>query len=425
MLGVRNTLYFHRFNNGLILLAEPMDWMESVSYSILIPYGPVLDPPELAGLSSLNCEMMLRGAGKRNSRQFLQSLENLGCETSEMVAHLHTGFGASMLSDHLLPSLELLADQIRRPRFPEEQLENAKQVVKQDIFSLEDDPPHRVMLELQHHFLPDPWGRSNLGTLTSIDRIKIDDIRQQHARYFQPDGTILSIAGKLNWEIVCDKVGELFSDWKPQPLVLPEEKIIGSRLVHIPCDSLQTHIGVAFPCVPLRSPDYMAAWSGVGILSGGMSCRLFNEMREKRGLCYNVYALYSTLKDQAGVYCYCGTGTEHAQESLDVLIEELNRLRFGIDDGELNRLKNRAKSTLIMQQESTGSRSGMMAQDWYHLGRVRTLDEIESAINSLTTSTINNYFADHPPSPFHIVTLGPEPLRASIPDQIYSSPLIN
>jgi predicted Zn-dependent peptidase len=404
-------LYSHCFDNGFILLAEPMNWMESVSYSILVPYGPVLDPPELAGLASLNCEMMLRGAGERDSRQFLQSLENLGCETTEMVAHLHTGFGASLLAEHLLPSLELLADQIRRPHFPEDQLEIAKQVVKQDIFSLEDDPPRRVMIELQQHFLPDPWGRSNLGTLESIDRIEIDDIRRRHIRYFQPNGTILSIAGKLDWETVCDKVSELFADWNPQPLVLPDEKTIGSELVHLPCDSLQTHIGVAFPCVPLRSPDYMLAWSGVGILSGGMSCRLFNEIREKRGLCYNIYASYSTLKDHAGIYCYCGTGTERAQETLEVLIAELNRLRFGIDDGELNRFKIRAKSTLIMQQESTGSRSGMMTQDWYHLGRVRTLDEMESAINSLTKSAINNYFAEHPPGPFHIVTLGPEPLH--------------
>jgi predicted Zn-dependent peptidase len=404
-------LYWHRFDNGFILLAEPMNWMESVSYSILVPYGPVLDPPELAGLASLNCEMMLRGAGERNSRQFLQSLENLGCETTEVVAHLHTGFGASMLAEHLLPSLELLADQIRRPHFPKEQLETAKQVVKQDIFSLEDDPPRRVMLELQRHFLPDPWGRSNLGTPESIDCIEIEDIRRQHTRYFQPEGTILSIAGKLNWEAIRDKVGELFAGWKPRGVVLPEEKAVGSMLVHIPCDSLQTHIGVAFPCVPLRSPDYMMVWSGVGILGGGMSCRLFNEIREKRGLCYNVYASYSTLKDRAGIYCYCGTGTERAQETLEVLIAELNRLRFGVDEGELNRFKIRAKSALIMQQESTASRSGMMVQDWYHLGRVRTLGEIESAINSLTKSAINNYFFNYPPGPFHIVTLGPEPLR--------------
>ncbi|MDR1962748.1 MAG: insulinase family protein [Planctomycetaceae bacterium] len=403
-------MYRHYFDNGLVLLAEPMNWMESVSYSLLVPYGPVLDPPELAGLASLNCEMMLRGAGQRNSRQFLQALENLGCETSEMTAHLHTGFGASMLADYLLPSLELLADQIRRPHFPEDQLETAKQVVKQDIFSLEDDPPRRVMLELQHHFLPDPWGRSHLGTPESIDRIVIEDIRRQHARFFQPEGTILSVAGKLDWNALREKVEELFADWKPQPFTLPEEKKGGSQLVHLPCDSLQTHIGVAFPCAPIRSPDYMLAWSGAGILSGGMSCRLFNEIREKRGLCYNVYASYSTLRDYAGIYCYCGTGAERAQESLDVLLAELNRLRFGIDEGELDRLKIRAKSTLLMQQESTGSRSGMMAQDWYHLGRVRTLNEIESAINSLTKQAINNYFATHPPSKFHVVTMGTEPL---------------
>jgi predicted Zn-dependent peptidase len=300
----------------------------------------------------------------------------------------------------------------------EEQLESAKQVIKQDIFSLDDDPLRRVMLELQRQFLPEPWGRPHLGTLESIDRITVADIRRHHARFFQPDGVILSIAGKMDWDVVLDKVGDLFADWKPLPLTLPKETVLGSAYVHLPCDSVQTHIGVAFPSEPLCSPDYMLAWSGVNILSGGMSSRLFDEIREKRGLCYNVYASYSPLRDRAGVYCYCGAGTEHAQESLNVLISELDRLRYGIKDDELKRLKIRAKSTLIMQQESTGARSGMMSRDWYHLGHVRTLHDIETAINSLTKPAIDHYFAVHPPGPFHLVTLGLEPLKFLCNDSV-------
>ena len=410
-------MYIHQYDNGLVLLAESMPWTEAVSCSMLIPYGPVLDKPEQTGLASLVCEMSLRGAGRHDSRGFLAALENLGCETSEAVSQLHTGYGASLLGTNLLPALELLADQIRRPRFPENQLEAAKQVLRQDIFSLEDDPPRRLMEELCRNFLPDPWGRSSQGTLESIDALTIDDVRRSHTRYFQPEGTIFSVAGKLDWDKLQDKVGELFGDWQPRGFDLPGERPVGNESVHLFHESAQTNIGVAYPCEPLRSPDYMLAWSSIGVLSGGMSSRLFDEIREKRGLCYSVYATYSTLRDRAGVYCYCATGADRAQESLDVLLEELDRLRYGIDGGELRRLKIRAKTALVMQQESTGARSGMMAHDWYHLGRIRTLEEIERSIDSLTCEAVNDYLADHPPGPFHIVTLGPEPLVSATADR--------
>lgn len=385
-----------------------MDWAESVSWSLLLPYGPVLDPPELEGLASLVCEMTLRGAGDRDGHDFLYALENLGCETSEAVAHLHTGFGGSTLAENLLPSLELLADQVLRPRFPAGQLEAAKQVLRQDIFSLDDDPTRRLMLELSRNFLPDPWGRSSLGTLETLDRITLGDIRDRHARLYQPEGAILSVAGKLDWDTLRRAAEKSFGNWQARPVPGIVEHSVGKTPVHLPCDSAQTHIGVAYPCAELRSPDYMLAWSAVGVLSGGMSSRLFDEIRERRGLCYSVYASYSTLKDRAGVYCYCGTGSDRARESLETLLAELDRLRSGIDPGELRRLKIRAKSVLVMQQESTGARSGTMTRDWYHLGRIRTLGEVEAAVDALTLDAINEYLAAHPPGPFHIVTLGPE-----------------
>ncbi len=141
-----------------------------------------------------------------------------------------------------------------------------------------------------------------------------------------------------------------------------------------------------------------------------MSSRLFDELREKRGLCYSVHAGYSTLRDRAGVYCYCGTSTERAQESLDVLLQELSRLRDGIDADELRRLKIRARTALVMQQESTAARSSAMTRDWYHLDRIRTPQEMESAVESLSLDAVNAYWAEHPPGSFHIVTLGPERL---------------
>ena len=142
-----------------------------------------------------------------------------------------------------------------------------------------------------------------------------------------------------------------------------------------------------------------------------MSSRLFTEVREKRGLCYAVHASCETVRDRGAVVAYAGTTTDRAQETLDVLVHELLRLREGVGKEELQRLKARIKSQLIMAQESSSARSSQIAWDWYHLDRVRTLDELSSIIDALTCETINQYLVDHPPRDFRVVTLGAKQLE--------------
>ena len=144
--------------------------------------------------------------------------------------------------------------------------------------------------------------------------------------------------------------------------------------------------------------------------SSGSSSRLFTEVRERRGLCYTVYASLHTQRDRASVLCYAGTTAQRAQETLDVTVRELLRLGEGIQQSELDRLKARIKSSLIMQQESSSARSGSIARDWAHLRFVRTMDEIAALIDGLTCQSIGKFLAEHPPQDFTIVTLGPQAL---------------
>jgi predicted Zn-dependent peptidase len=151
-----------------------------------------------------------------------------------------------------------------------------------------------------------------------------------------------------------------------------------------------------------------------GVLSGGMSARLFTEVREKRGLCYAVWASYITFKDRASVLCYAGTTNERAQETFDVTMAELQRLKEGIEAEEVERLQAGLKSSLIMQQESSSSRASSNARDWYYLGRVTTLDEVREKIEALTVDTLLAHIAKHPAKDFTILTLGPEPLEVNL-----------
>ena len=171
------------------------------------------------------------------------------------------------------------------------------------------------------------------------------------------------------------------------------------------------HLERAYPSVPLSHPDYYAARGAVNVLSGGMSSRLFTEVREKRGLCYSVGATYQTFKDRASILGYAGTTNERAQETLDVMLAELRRLADGVEQEEVDRVKAGLKSALIMQEESTGSRAATLASDWYFLGRVRSFDEMQATINALTPEIIVDYVRRFPPRDLTVVTLGPKPLR--------------
>ena len=172
----------------------------------------------------------------------------------------------------------------------------------------------------------------------------------------------------------------------------------------------------------LSDDRYYEAWAAVSLLSGGMSSRLFTEVREKRGLCYAISASLSTLREEGRVFAYAGTTTERAQETLDVTVAEILRLHEGISDEELQRCKARAKSSLIMQQESTTSRASSLARDMYHLGRVVSLDEINDRINRLTTSQVRDFAVEYAPRSMVLVTIGPQALNPACVTTLGSTP---
>ena len=406
-----NQVYAQQFDNGLTLLAEPMEWLESVAFTLLIPSGADRDPKHLAGLSNFVCEMAQRGCGSRSSRQFIEDLELLGVDSSGSVSNGFTSYGGSMSAEKLCEALTIYADVARRPHLSDDQFDDAQQVCIQEVRSHDDDLAHQVMTELRRRRYLDPYSRVSYGSIDTVQQIKIDDVREHCRTFYQPQGAILSVAGKIDWQSLRDHVGELFGDWTGSNQPLEETPAPDEPCFHIEHDSSQTHLGVSYESVPYSHDDFFQSHGAVGVLSGGMSSRLFTEVREKRGLCYAVHASCETVRDRGAVVAYAGTTTDRAQETLDVLVHELLRLREGVGKEELQRLKARIKSQLIMAQESSSARSSQIAWDWYHLDRVRTLDELSSIIDALTCETINQYLVDHPPRDFRVVTLGAKQLE--------------
>jgi predicted Zn-dependent peptidase len=395
----------------MVLVGEPTSSLESAAFTFLLPAGCCFDPNGRAGLAALTNEMMLRGAGPRDSRKWVSDLENLGVERGESVGVAQSTFHGATLRENLAAGLGLFADLIRRPHLPKDQLDAGRATCLQELRAIDDEPSHKLMIELRRRQYPDPWGRSSHGEESALRAVTIDDVRRFHQEHYGPGGTILAVAGNFDWRRMVDLVEQLFGDWAPTNVAEPGASNGQPSGNYIPFQSNQSHVGIAYPTIPYKHPDYFQAWAAVGVLSSGSSSRLFTEVRERRGLCYTVYASLHTQRDRASVLCYAGTTAERAQETLDVTVGELLRLGKGIEQSELNRLKARIKSSLIMQQESTSARSGALARDWYHLGRARSLDEVGLLVDALSAESINAFLQKSPPRDLLVVTLGPEPLK--------------
>lgn len=404
-------IFNHSFPNGLTLVAEEMPWLESAAFALLMPAGCIYEPANKLGLASLTCEMAQRGAGERDSRQFLADLENLGADSSASVSIAHTSVGGAMPAESLPQVLSIFADLVQRPHLPADQLEDARLGCLQEVKAIEDDLAQKTMQQLRRSHYPDPWGRNTQGTEATLNSVTIGDIQKYFQELYSPRDAIISVAGKIDWPKLKADVERLFGSWAAKPAAPLQPQEPTRSYVHLPTDSSQTHIGIATDAVPYTHPDYFQIRGAIGVLSDGMSSRLFTEVREKRGLVYTVYASLHSLRDRGSIMAYAGTTAERAQETLDVMLAELNRLYDGITADEIDRLKGRIKRALIIQQESSPSRAGSIALDWYYLERVRTMAELSAIIDALTADSINGYLAANRPKHYTITTVGKDKLQ--------------
>jgi predicted Zn-dependent peptidase len=401
----------HSLPNGLTLVAEEMPWLESAAFALLMPAGCIYEPATKLGLASLTCEMSQRGAGERDSRQFLADLENLGADSSASVSIAHTAVGGAMPAESLPQVLSIFSDLVQRPHLPADQLEDARLGCLQEVKAIEDDLAQKTMQQLRRSHYPEPWGRNSQGTEATLNGLTIGDVQQYFQQLYSPRDAILSVAGKIDWPRLKADVERLFGGWAATKPTTLTPTAPARTYCHLPTDSNQTHIGIATDAVPYAHPDYFQIRGAIGVLSDGMSSRLFTEVREKRGLVYTVFASLHSLRERGAIIAYAGTTAERAQETLDVMLAELNRLYDGITADEIDRLKGRIKRALIIQQESSPSRAGSIALDWYYLQRVRTMTELSQIIDDLTADSINAYLAANRPKQYTITTLGRDKLQ--------------
>jgi len=404
--------YFqHTFPNGLTLLGEKMPGMQSGAMTLLIPAGAAIDPREGSGTGAVLSDLVLRGAGSRDSRALTDYLDSLGLQRSASIGVHHSRFSCAALASKVMEGLSVYSDIIRRPHMPQAGFDAARDLALQSLQGIEDEPRQKVLIKLREWHFPWPYGRSTMGQKAELEKLTLDLCKLHHSKRYQARSAIIAFAGNIEFAQIKDATARNFGDWTP----LEEDKteIIPppGRIHHEQHESEQTHIGIAYPSIEETDPEYYAMRLGIEVLTGGMSGRLFTEVREKRALVYNASAGYTSLKRYGSIRGYAGTSNDRAQETLDTIIIELRRLSDGVSKEELDRAKTGVKAATIMQGESTSARAGSIAHDFFIRGRIRTLEEVKAAIDAVKLDQVNSYLKRNRPEKFTIVTVGPKKLK--------------
>ena len=401
----------HILKNGMVLLGEPMEAVESVAFGFMLPSGAARLPKGCCGAGNVIADWIFRGAGDKDSRQLSDAIDGLGLVRGRSVGSSHIAIGAALEAGNLAAALDLYADIILKPSLKDDQFELARQLAIEEVLSLDDDPRHKVMLKLREQFYPDPLGRSTVGEIEELKVLTARMAGQIIEDKFNLSQTIFSVAGKYDFDAVCQQIERLFESEQQEDGELTALGTRAGKYTHLDNDGAQVHIGLMTETVKPTDEGYYDARVAISVLSGGMSARLFTEVREKRGLCYAIGARYHGLKEAAGVMCYAGTTPDKAQETLDCIVGEFSRLGDGISEEEIDRAKVGLKSSLILQSESSSSRAGAIAGDYYMLGSVRSLDEIKDKIEQTTVDSILTFLRNNPFRNFTVVTIGPKQVK--------------
>ncbi len=378
-----------RLPNGLRVATDRMDSVETVSIGVWADVGTRNEAAEINGVSHLLEHMAFKGTARRSARAIAEEIEAVGGHLNAYTAREQTAYYARILAGDLPLAVDIISDILQHSTFDAEELARERAVVLQEIGQAEDTPDDIVFDHFQATAFPDqPMGRPVLGQAEIVGSMKGETIADYMRRHYGPERLVLSAAGAVDHDHLVALAGKAFTDLasgEARPVEPARYQGGESRNER---DLEQVHLVLGLPGVSYLDPDYYA----LGILStlfgGGMSSRLFQEIREKRGLVYSIYSFNSAFRDGGIFGVYAGTGEKEAEEILPLVIEELRRLPATLTAEELDRARAQAKAGVLMARESTSNRAEQLASHLIVHGRPLSNEEILSRIEAVDASQL-------------------------------------
>lgn len=358
------TLQSTKLDNGLRIVTDTVDTVDSVAVGIWCDVGTRNEDLAHNGVAHMVEHMMFNGTPTRSSKDIVEEIESVGGQMNAFTSRELTAYYVHSLKDHLPLALDVLGDMIQRPTFPDQEMEKERGVIIQEIGMTNDTPDDLVFDLYQETAYPDQaLGAPILGTTDIIENMEKKTLFDYVNRFYTPQKLVISAAGNITHDDMLAQVEKVFTD-------LPENKDEQFKEADYQggeCRSEkeleQTHLVMGFQGIDQNDPKYYAAVLLSTILGGGMSSRLFQEVREKRGLVYSVYSAHTAFKDDGQFEIYAGTGPDKLQELTPVICDEVHKImQEKCPQEELDRAKNQIKANMLMRRESMLARANRQAK---------------------------------------------------------------
>jgi predicted Zn-dependent peptidase len=384
--------------NGLAIVTERMPQVRSVSVGVWLASGSRAEAPERNGIAHFIEHMVFKGTRKRTAEEIAQSVDSVGGMLDAFTAKEMTCFNAKVLDEHLPVAVDVLSDLVLHPRFDPEDIAKEKQVVLEEI-KMEEDNPEYVIHEMftQNFWRGHPLGRPILGTPETVSQFSRGAVSECFAEWYAPNRAVVTAAGNLEHAHLVDLVAREFEGaprsaaaTKPSP---PDTRAFVEQ--RSKKDLEQVHIVLGVPSYPLAHERRYAASILNVILGGGMSSRLFQNIRERQGLAYAIESDISPYTDSGVLSVYAGTSRESAAKLIRSVCDEFRSVRSeGVSEEELRRAKDHLKGSMMLSLESTSARMSNLARQAMYLHRFISLDEMLTSIEAVTREEVHTIARD-------------------------------
>lgn len=396
--------------NGLTVVSQTMPHLETASVGVWVGVGARHEVPAIQGIFHMLEHMAFKGTERRSALQIAEEIEAVGGHLNAYTGREQTAYYARVLKDDLPLAIDILSDILQNSTFEDQEFERERQVVIQEIGQSLDTPDDVVFEQLQAIAYPDqPLGRGILGTVDTVSAFNRDDLVTQIGKHYRAPQMVLAAAGSVSHEKLVDMARGAFGNLQEEPASGAAGAQYAGGSAHETRELEQVHLALGFEGVPYDHPDFYAAQVYSGVLGGGMSSRLFQEARERRGLCYSIFSFASAYRDSGFMGVYAGTSPGQVNELSDVIAAEMSRMALDADDTEIARARAQLKAGLLMSLESSGSRVEQMASQLLSLGRVIPIEELVSRVEAVSTADVRQFakklLAGSKPS---VSTIGPE-----------------
>ena len=381
--------------NGLTVVTESMSHVRSVSVGIWIRSGSRHETAAQNGISHFIEHMLFKGTNTRSAEDIATAIDSIGGQLDAFTTREYVGFYAKILDEYLEAAFALLADIVLRPAFPDAEVEKERNVIFEEINMVEDSPQelvHEVFTEA--FWRGHPLGRPIAGTKKSVGRLRRADIAEYFARCYVPDNMVVVAAGRLRHEKLVRLVERHFGSLRGAAgpnghAVAPRARAHVTRRDKEKLE--QTHICLGTGAPAATSEARYAAHLLNNILGGSLSSRLFQNIREKRGLVYAIFSGLGLYSDAGHLTIYAGTGAKTAGTVIELILAELRRVRSSdITEAELRRAKDNIKGSIVLSLESTSSRMSNLAQQELYFRRQSTIDQAIRRIEAVSLGAVRD-----------------------------------